>query len=49
MVRRLTPAQEGDLHRKFHELLASPASESIVRIIEESYRLLVPHRNGHTG
>ena len=48
-VRRLTAVQEGELHRKFHELLASPASDSIARIIDESYRLLVPHRNGHTG
>jgi transcriptional regulator with XRE-family HTH domain len=48
-VRRLSPAHEGELHRKFHELLASPASDSIARIIEESYRLLGPHRNGHTG
>lgn len=49
VVRRLSPAHEGELHRKFHELLASSASDSIVRIIEESYRLLGPHRNGHTG
>jgi transcriptional regulator with XRE-family HTH domain len=48
-VRRLSRAQEGELLRKFHELLASPASDSIARIIEESYRLLGPHRNGHTG
>lgn len=48
-VHRLTPAHEGELHRKFHELLASPSSDSIVRIIEESYRLLGPHRNGHNA
>jgi transcriptional regulator with XRE-family HTH domain len=49
LVKRLSPAQEGELHRKFHELLSSPASDSIARIIEESYRLLGPQRNGHTG
>src|SRR5690349_18019606 len=42
LTSRLHPAREADLHRKFHELLASPMGEGIARIVEESYRLL-PH------
>ncbi|MBX6313207.1 MAG: helix-turn-helix domain-containing protein [Isosphaeraceae bacterium] len=34
-----------ELDRKFHELLASPFGEGIVRIVEESHRLLSSHRD----
>jgi transcriptional regulator with XRE-family HTH domain len=30
----------GEIDRKFQELLASPLGESLVRIVEESYRIL---------
>jgi transcriptional regulator with XRE-family HTH domain len=38
----LGSARNGDLDRKFHELLASPLGEGVARIVEETYRIL-PH------
>ncbi len=35
-------ALNGDLDRKFHEILASPLGEGVARIVEETYRIL-PH------
>jgi transcriptional regulator with XRE-family HTH domain len=35
-------SRNGDLDRKFRELLASPLGEGVARIVEESYRFL-PH------
>jgi transcriptional regulator with XRE-family HTH domain len=35
-------ARNGDLDRKFHEVLASPLGEGVARIVEETYRFL-PH------
>ena len=32
--------RNGEIDRKFHELLASPLGEGLARIVEESYRIL---------
>lgn len=47
VVARLHPSREAELHRKFHELLASPLAESIARLVEETFRMLPQSRVKH--
>lgn len=40
----MAPGRDGEILRKFQELMESPLGEGIGRIVEESYRLLPPMR-----
>jgi transcriptional regulator with XRE-family HTH domain len=37
---RTSASRDGELHRKFRELLSSPLGEGLARIVEETHRLL---------